>query len=157
MQQILGPESSKSITKLITDPVQSDPTRPQGKFIREAKAPGEFPNLRSFAEGNDIFAGEVINPGLVMCLSNLLNLVRAVGDESVSLFGKYSIDEINLFARTLPAPSGEATFRAGISAVAAGTGGSALNVLVEYLPLQVKCALPTMDDLRLQLRRMANR
>src|SRR5262245_24810694 len=96
MQQILGPDRSRSIVKLIEDPIQSEPDRPQGKFIRAARAPGEFPALSSFAEGNDSFVGLVINPGLVMCLANLLDRVKSVGDHHAALFNDEAIDEINL-------------------------------------------------------------
>jgi hypothetical protein len=41
VQQILGPEGSATIRKLIEDPNQSLPDQPQGKYIRQAK-PGCF-------------------------------------------------------------------------------------------------------------------
>lgn len=148
VQQILGPEGSASIRKLIQDPIQSLPNQPQGKYIRQAKppaAPGV--ELDAFAEGNNIFGGEVINPGLVMCNANLLDLVKAAGDQNPSLFNDRSINEINLFLRVVPSPTGEDTLRVGIGPAAVDQPGSALNVLVEYLPLELKCSLPTLQEL----------
>jgi hypothetical protein len=85
--EILGPDTA-SIAKLINDPIQSLPKLPQGKYIRQAKppaAPGV--ELDSLAEGNNVFAGEVINPGLLMCQANLLDLVKTVGTRIRTSFG----------------------------------------------------------------------
>jgi hypothetical protein len=148
MQRILGPCCSRSIRKLINDPIQSMPHVPQGKYIRQAKppaAPGV--GLDSFAEGDNFYAGEVINPGLVMCNANLLNLVKAAGDERPNLFKSRAINEINLFVRAVPEPTGDDPLRVGIGPAAVGQPGSALNVLVEFLPLELKCSLPTLQEL----------
>jgi hypothetical protein len=151
MQLFLGPDAA-SIRKLIDDPIQSLPNAPQGKYIRQAKppaAPGV--GLDSFAEGDNFYAGEVINPGLVLCSANLLNLVKAAGDERPGLFQSQAINEINLFVRAVPEPTGDATLRVGIGPAAVNQPGSALNVLVEYLPLQLQCSLPTLQQLEQQL------
>ena len=148
MQKILGPEGSASIRKLINDPIQSMPNVPQGKYIRQANppaAPGI--GLDSFAEGDDFYAGEVINPGLVLCNANLLNTVKAAGDQRTSLFKSRAINEINLFVRAVPEPTGDDPLRVGIGPAAVDQPGSALNVLVEFLPLQLKCSLPTLQEL----------
>ena len=152
MQKILGPEGSASIRKLINDPIQSLPNVPQGKYIRQAKppaAPGV--GLDSFAEGDNFYAGEVINPGLVMCNANLLNLVKAAGDQRASLFKSRAINEINLFVRAVPKPTGDDPLRVGIGPAAVDQPGSALNVLVEFLPLELKCFLPELQDLEHRL------
>jgi len=152
MQKILGPNGSASIRKMIEDPIQSMPNVPQGKYIRQAKppaAPGV--GLDSFAEGDNFYAGEVINPGLVMCSANLLDLAKAAGDQYPGLFQSRAINEINLFARAVPAPTGDDTLRVGIGPAAVGQPGSALNILVEFLPLQIKCSLPTLDELERRL------
>jgi hypothetical protein len=154
MQEILGPETA-SIAKLVSDPIQSLPKLPQGKYIRQAKppaAPGV--ELDSLAEGNNVFAGEVINPGLLMCQANLLDLVKTAGDKNTHLFRKHSINEINLFARTVPAPTGEGTLRVEIGPAAVRRRGSALNVLVEYRPLELNCSLPTLGELENRLAKL---
>lgn len=46
-----------SIAKLIDDPIQSLPIRPQGKYIRQAKPPAAAGvELDSFAEGSSVLA-----------------------------------------------------------------------------------------------------
>lgn len=152
MQKILGPEGSASIRKLINDPIQSMPNVPQGKYIRQANPPAALGvGLDSFAEGDDFYAGEVINPGLVMCNANLLNLVKAAGDERAGLFKSRAINEINLFVRAVPEPTGDDPLRVGIGPAAVHQQGSALNVLVEFLPLELKCSLPTLQELQRRL------
>jgi hypothetical protein len=145
MQQILGPDASASITKLITDPAQTMPNQPQGKFLRQGTQPSGA-GLVPFAEGNDSFVGMIINPGLVMCLANTLNVVKQVIDDDPALFGGRPIDEVNLFARAVPEPTGKDTLRVGFGPAATGGSGSALNVLVEYEPLTLECALPTAEE-----------
>lgn len=155
MQKFLGPEGSLSIRKLIEDPIQSMPNVPQGKYIRQSKppaAPGV--GLDSFAEGDTFYAGEVINPGLVMCSANLLDLVKAAGDEFPSLFEAHSINEVNLFVRAVPVPTGEDTLRVGVGPAAVSQPGSALDVLVEDLPLELKCSLPTLEELQDRLAKL---
>jgi hypothetical protein len=93
----------------------------------------------------------VINPGLVMCNANLLNLVKAAGDERTSLFKNRAINEINLFVRAVPERTGDDTLRVEIGLAAVDQPGSALNVLVEVLPLQLKCSLPTLQELEHRL------
>jgi hypothetical protein len=89
-----------------------------------------------------------------MCQANLLDLVQIAGDKNVHLFRKHSINEINLFARTVPAPTGEDTVRVEIGPAAVHRPGSAVNVLVEYRPLELKCSLPTLEQLENRLAKL---
>lgn len=64
-----------------------------------------------------------------MCHADLLNLVKAAGDQNAGQFKNHSINEINLFVCTVTAPTGEDTLRVGLSPAAVDRTGSALNVL----------------------------
>ena len=120
---------------------------------------------------NSNWNGVAVNPALVLCATDLLKLVKKIGDKvtvtvegrEVTLFNRESIDEINLFLKPVThirkglLDVGGTDYKLEIGPVSARPRDPALNVQVPFNVTNSECALPTEEALETSLKSAARR